>query len=78
MATATKQTRTARRPKTDPLVFVVSEDNGGEYYWAIAAADGTTLAQSGAFASFADAEHAAIRVRDGAASASVEPRGAER
>ena len=65
----------AEAGRLESLVF---EDNGGEYYWAIVSGNGTTLAQSGCFASFDAAEQAAIRVRDGAASARLESRGAER
>jgi uncharacterized protein YegP (UPF0339 family) len=54
--------------------FLVFEDNGGRYYWAIVAGDGATLAQSGTFASSSDAEEAAQEMRAGAASAQYEDR----
>jgi uncharacterized protein YegP (UPF0339 family) len=78
MATATKQGRSTRQRAHRggagaPRDFLVVENNGGEYQWVIVANDGATLAQSGAFASFDDAREAASRVRDGAASARLEP-----
>jgi uncharacterized protein YegP (UPF0339 family) len=76
MATATKQPAAdwlARRARAvgapPPLQFVIFEDNGGAYRWRLLAGDGATLAQSGSFASYDRAEHAARQVRDGAASA---------
>ncbi len=84
MATATKNpaagqlargTRTVGVPA--PLQFVIFEDNGGAYRWRILAGDGATLAQSGSFASYDCAEHAAQRVRDGAASARLDRRARE-
>jgi uncharacterized protein YegP (UPF0339 family) len=73
MATATQKSRTAKRearaPVAEPMEFLVSEENGGSYRWMIVAGNGTTLARSGRFASRADAEQAAQRVRDGAATA---------
>jgi uncharacterized protein YegP (UPF0339 family) len=81
MATATKTPaadRLARRPPTvgapASLQFVIFEDNGGAYRWRILSGDGATLAQSGSFASYARAEDAARRVRDGAASARFDRR----
>ena len=79
MATATKQPRSTRQRDNRtgdgvPNEFLVYQNNGGDYHWAIVSADGTTLAQSGPFASFDDAEQAALRVRDGAASVRVEGR----
>jgi uncharacterized protein YegP (UPF0339 family) len=81
VATATKQARSARqRADTSvdgfPSEFLVFQSNNGDYYWVIVSADGTTLAQSGSFASFDAAEEAAIRVRDGAASVGLESRNA--
>jgi uncharacterized protein YegP (UPF0339 family) len=78
MATATKQARTTRQRSRravdgDPSEFLVVQNNSGEYQWVIVANDGATLAQSGAFASFDGAREAASRVRDGAASARLEP-----
>ena len=85
MGTAPKKSRAAgplARPARDVRVpesmeFLIFEDNGGAYHWRIVAGDGTTLAQSGSFASYQDAEQAAQRVRDGAASARFNHRGRE-
>jgi uncharacterized protein YegP (UPF0339 family) len=87
MATATKKSRAAGRlprhaanvrapasMKFPSMEFVIFEDNGGDYHWTIVAADGSTLARSGSFASCDDAEKAASHVRDGAASARFERR----
>ncbi len=87
MATATKKSgaagrlprrvRQVREPasmKFPPMEFVIFEDNGGSYHWTIVAADGATLARSEGFASYEDAEQAAQRVRDRAASAPLEHR----
>jgi uncharacterized protein YegP (UPF0339 family) len=56
------------------MEFLIFEDNGGDYHWRIIAGNGGTLAESVSFASYEDAEQAARRVRDGAGSASFEPR----
>ena len=85
MGTAPKKSRAAgqrARPARDVRVpesmeFLIFEDNGGAYHWRIVAGDGATLAQSGSFASYQDAEQAAQRVRDGAASARFNRRGRE-
>ncbi len=77
MATATSRSRAAgRRPRRarevrapESMEFLIFQDNGGDYHWTIVAADGATLARSGDFASYEDAERAAQHVRDGAASA---------
>lgn len=82
MVTAIKNSRAAgRRPRRarevrapESIQFLILEDNGGDYYWTIVAADGATLARSKDFASSADAERAAQHVRDRAASAPVEHR----
>ncbi len=82
MATAAKKSPVSRRParrtpderRGSPMSFVIFEDNGGSYHWEILAGDGATLGQSGDFASHHDAEQAAQRVRDGAASARFERR----
>ena len=82
MATATKKSGAAGRlPRRAPEVrvpgsmeFLIFEDNGGDYQWTIIARDGTTLARSGSFASYDDAQKAAKHVRDGAASAQLEHR----
>ena len=84
MATATKRSRAAssQRPSRaldvrvpESLEFLISEDNGGDYHWTIVAGDGATLARSGSFGSYEDAERAAQHVRDGVASALLERRG---
>jgi uncharacterized protein YegP (UPF0339 family) len=80
MATATKKARAAkqlarRAPQVRvpaSLAFLIYEDNGDDYHWTIVAGDGATLARSGGFGSYADAEKAARQVRDGAASARFE------
>lgn len=86
MATAsTKKSRASKRvarraaETTMPasMEFLIFEDNGGAYRWRIVAGERETLAQSGGFASYEDAEHAARHVRDGAASARFEPRAVE-
>ena len=85
MGTAPTKSRAAgrlARPAPDvhapePMEFLIFEDNGGAYHWRIVAGDGATLAQSGSFASYDDAEQAAQRVRDGAASARFNRRGRE-
>ena len=83
MATATKNSRAAKQfagrasavrvPRS--MEFVIFEDNGGDYHWTIVARDGATLARSGSFGSYEDAELAAQHVRDGVASALFERRG---
>ncbi len=88
MATATKKSRAAGRltrrarevrapasMKFPSMEFVIFEDNGGDYHWTIVARDDASLARSGAFASYEDAERAAQHVRDGVASALFERRG---
>jgi uncharacterized protein YegP (UPF0339 family) len=83
MATATRKSRAAkqlaRRPahirSPESVEFLVLEDNGGAFHWTIVASDGATLVRSGGFASYDDAEQAAERVRDAAASARLERRG---
>ena len=85
MATATKKVHAARpvaRPTRDvpesaSLEFLIYQDNGGDYHWEIVGGDGESLAQSGSFASYEDAERAASRVHDGASSARFEPAGAD-
>jgi uncharacterized protein YegP (UPF0339 family) len=51
------------------MEFLIFEDNGGAYQWKIVDAAGATLARSGSFACYDDAEQAAERVRGAAASA---------
>ena len=60
-----------------PMEFLIFEDNNGDYCWSIVSGSGTTLAQSGGFASYDDAECAASCVREGAGSARFEPHRAE-
>jgi uncharacterized protein YegP (UPF0339 family) len=84
MATATKKSRAnGRLPRRAPevrvpesMAFLIFEDNAGAYHWTIVAGDGATLVRSSGFASYEDAERAASRVRDGAASAPLEHRAA--
>src|SRR5437763_12793418 len=83
MATATKQSRAARQLAGRALdarmpasmEFLIFEDNGGSYHWTIVAGDSATLARSGSFGSYEDAERAAQHVRDGGPSALFERRG---
>ena len=83
MATATRKSRAAkqlaRRPahmrSPESMEFLILEDNGGAFHWTIVASDGATLVRSGGFASYDDAEQAAERVRDAAASARLQRRG---
>jgi uncharacterized protein YegP (UPF0339 family) len=51
------------------MEFLIFEDNGSSYHWRILADDGTTLGQSGDFASYDAAEQAAQAICAGAASA---------
>jgi uncharacterized protein YegP (UPF0339 family) len=77
MATAAGKSRSAtrlprRRSKanpSEPMEFVIFEDNSGDFYWEIVAGDGAVLAKSGSFASHDETAHGARRFRDGAASA---------
>jgi uncharacterized protein YegP (UPF0339 family) len=79
MATATKKSPGSKRSARGAadkksMAFLICEDNGGLYHWKLLAGDGATLGQSGDFASYDEAEHAAQQVRDGAASARLEGR----
>lgn len=82
MATANKKSRASKqraRPLAHingpaPMEFLIFEDNSASYHWTILAGDGATLGHSGDFASYDDAEQAARQIRDGAASARLEPR----
>jgi uncharacterized protein YegP (UPF0339 family) len=86
MATATKKARAithvARASvgifERAPMKVLIFEDNNGDYRWSIVSGSGTTLAQSGGFASYDDAECAASCVRDGAGSARFEPHRVEK
>lgn len=85
MGTAPKKSRAAGQlarpardvPVPESMEFLIFEEDGGAYHWRIVAGDGATLAQSGSFASYQDAEQAAQRVRDGAASARFNHRSRE-
>jgi uncharacterized protein YegP (UPF0339 family) len=85
MATATKKVHAARPvgpgardvSESASLEFLVDQANGGDYRWEIVGERGESLAQSGGFASRADAERAARCVHDGAGSARFEPHVAE-
>lgn len=85
MGTAPKKSRAARQlahsarraHASDSMELLIVEDNVGAYHWRIVAGDGATLAQSGSFVSYDDAEQAAQRVRSGAASARFSRRGRE-
>ncbi len=82
MATATKKPRASKRLAARPahvharaaMEFLIFEDNSGSYHWTILAGDGSRLGGSGDYASYDDAERAAEQIRDGAASAGLEPR----
>ncbi|MFZ0379915.1 MAG: DUF1508 domain-containing protein [Solirubrobacteraceae bacterium] len=82
MGTAPKKSRAARqlaRRGADANVpasmeFLIFADNGGSYHWRLRADDGAILGDSGGFASYDDAEHAAQQVCGGAASARFAPR----
>ena len=81
MATAPKKARAPRKTaraggrvsRSALMEFVVFEDNGGGYGWAILGADGEQLAQSPRFGSYEEAQVAARRVHDDAGSARLEP-----
>ena len=85
MSTAPNKSRAASRLAghardvrvPEPMKVRIFEDNDGAYQRRIIADDGATLAQSGSFTSYEDAEQAAQRVRDGAASARLNRRGRE-
>jgi uncharacterized protein YegP (UPF0339 family) len=82
MATANKKSRASRQLAERParvharaaMEFLIREDNSGSYHWTILAGDGATLGRSEDFASYEVAERAAQQIRDGAASARLEPR----
>lgn len=77
MATANKKSRASKqlaRPPARvhgpaPMEFLMFEDNSGSYHWQILGGDGSTLGQSGDFASYEVAEQAAQQICNGAASA---------
>ncbi|HTP18628.1 MAG TPA: DUF1508 domain-containing protein [Solirubrobacteraceae bacterium] len=82
MATANKKSRASRlraHPAAHvhgpaPMEFLIFEDNAGSYHWRILAADGSTLGQSGNFASYGAAKQAAQQICSGAASARFQRR----
>jgi uncharacterized protein YegP (UPF0339 family) len=84
MATATNKSRATRQAQrcaavvaeSAAITFLVFEDNGGSYHWTLLGPDGDSLAYSRRFATHEEAAHAALVVRDGAASARCEPGGA--
>lgn len=86
MATATQKARIARQiarraeavSNSAAMKFLVFEDNGGDYRWTILGGGGESLAQSGTFSTYIDAEQAARVVRDGAGSTRFERRPADR
>lgn len=77
MATTTKKLDAARPVARDArgvsesasLEFLVFEDNGGGYRWAIVGGSDECLAQSESFGSYEEAAHAGRYARDGAESA---------
>src|SRR5438067_6769966 len=85
MATPTKESRGTSQLARDgrgasesvSLEFLVFEDNGGGYHWAIVGGSGESLAQSGSFGSYEEAAHAGRDARDGAEWARFECRSAE-
>jgi uncharacterized protein YegP (UPF0339 family) len=52
--------------------FRIFEDNGGAYRWRLVSGDGATIAQSGSFTSYEEAEQAARIVRSSAGTAPFE------
>jgi hypothetical protein len=85
MATPTRGGRAARQLAHDgrgvsesaSLEFLVFEDDGGDFHWAIVGGSGASLAQSGSFGSYEEAAHAGRYVREGAEAARFERRAAE-
>jgi uncharacterized protein YegP (UPF0339 family) len=59
------------------MEFLLFEDNGGDYHWTIVGSRGEQLARSGGFATYAEAEQAALLVRGRAGSARLERRVAQ-
>ena len=68
------RTAAAAAPAQAPIKFLIFEDNGGAYHWAIITASGDRLVQSASFASYEQAKQAAGIVRRGAGSARFEDR----
>jgi hypothetical protein len=81
MATTTKTLPVVRDARvgseSGSLEFLVFEDDGGGYHWAIVGGGGESLAQSGGFGSYEEAAHAGCDARDGAEWARFECRAAE-
>jgi uncharacterized protein YegP (UPF0339 family) len=71
---AMRKARAAPSSSSEPasMTFLVFEDNGGAYHWAIVADGGETLARSASFGSYEEAKQAARTVHDGASSARFE------
>ena len=59
-------------PEPASMKFLVVEENGGGYHWAIVAGGGEALGQSASFASYEEAKQAARVVHGGTSSASFE------
>jgi uncharacterized protein YegP (UPF0339 family) len=57
-----------------PMKFLVFEDNGAAFHWAIVTASGDQLVRSAGFASYQEAKQASGVVRRGAGSATFEER----
>ena len=83
MATGTNELEPAgsvvrdARVGSGSLEFLVFEDDGGGYHWAIVGGSGESLAHSGSFGSYEDASHAGRYARDGAEWARFQGRAAE-
>jgi uncharacterized protein YegP (UPF0339 family) len=69
--------RTAKANVPASTEFLVFEESGGAFHWAIVAASGDHLAQSATFVSYEEAKQAARVVRSGAVSAPSDNREAE-
>jgi uncharacterized protein YegP (UPF0339 family) len=82
MATATTKARASTNGSDGAVVasesvsmeFLIFEDNGGDYHWALMDRDGNSLARSASFSSYQHAEDAARVVLAGAGSARLDPR----
>jgi uncharacterized protein YegP (UPF0339 family) len=69
--------RTADANVPASMEFLIFEENGGAFHWAIVAASGDDLVQSATFGSYEEAKQAARVVRSGAVSAPFENREAD-
>jgi hypothetical protein len=82
MATATKKARAnssanggaPRAPDSEPMEFLIVEDNGGKYHWTLLDRKGNSLARSPRFPSYGRAEDAARVVLAGSGSAQLDRR----